>query len=94
MDDNNNNQEEEEDNDNNEEAEDDNNNNEEEEKTTMGMRRTGTNEIFFGSLRQWGVAARRMKPLGGGDTLNSSQNKTQLCLSGSWCGLDLSPDKY
>ena len=30
------------------------------------LRQLGTNEIFFGSLRQWGVAATRMKPLGGG----------------------------
>ena len=37
------------------------------------LRQLGTNEIFFGSLRQWGVAATRMKPLGGGAhwTLNS-----------------------
>ena len=57
------------------------------------LRQVGTNEIFFGSLRQWGVAATRMKPRGGGGALNTeqfSQNNTQLCLSGGCCGLDLS----
>ena len=46
------------------------------------LRQVGTNEIFFGSLRQWGVAATRMKPREeeGHWTLNSFHRTTHSCV--------------